>query len=44
MLYLSAHEIAIIIGVFCIITFGPPLAGVVLAWVRRMKGPRKDKP
>ena len=41
MLYLSAYEIAIIIGVFCVITFGPPIAGVILAWVRRRKRPPK---
>ena len=43
MLYLSPYETLIIIGVFLLITFGPPLAGVTVAFVRglRAKGKRK---
>ncbi len=38
MLYLSPYETLIIIGVFLLITFGPPLAGIAVAFVRKMRG------
>jgi hypothetical protein len=38
-LYLSGHEILIIVVVFLAITFGPVAAGMILAMVRRRRGP-----
>lgn len=37
MLYISPYEILIVVVVFVVITFGPPIAAWALAIVRRWK-------
>lgn len=41
MLYLSPYETLIIIAVFLLITFGPPLAGLAVAFVRGARAKTK---
>ncbi|MCA8921685.1 MAG: hypothetical protein KDD82_07725 [Planctomycetes bacterium] len=45
MLYLGPYEALIVVCALLLMTFGPPLAGLVLAWVRRKRrGKAKDGP
>jgi len=42
-LYLGPYEMLIVISALLIITFGPPLAGMILGWVRRRRERKKQE-